>query len=260
MNLFDSHCHLQDERIYPLVAQIIQRALEKGVNGFLCCGSAENDWEVVEQISKTYNGVVPAFGVHPWYVKERSENWKDILVEFLRRNPNAGIGEAGLDVMADGFDTGVQETILKEHLSLAAEFGRFINIHCRRAWEKLVDCLKQNRLSSPGIILHSYSGSAEMVPVLKEMGAYFSFSGSITRPNNKRGRAACKVVPPDRLLIETDSPDILPTDPALKDAQYNEPANLIYVVRCVAEIRGITPEEAAKVTSENAKKIIYNVK
>jgi len=259
MKFIDAHCHLQDERIFSKLDQIMQKAYSAGVFAFLCCAAEEEDWEKIASISRRYHGVIALAGIHPYYIQRRTNNWEIRLREFLLKNPCAGIGETGLDYLIDNCALLEQKMILEKHFEIANELNRFVNIHCRKAWEVLIESLQKVGGIRRGVILHSYSGSAELIPVLYELGAYFSFSGSITRPNNKKGPLACKRVPTDRLLIETDSPDILPSDHSLRAMQNNEPANLVYVARRVSEVRGVSLEEIAEVTTKNAEKIVGSI-
>jgi TatD DNase family protein len=107
-----------------------------------------------------------------------------------------------------------------------------------------------------GGVLHSYSGPAEMVPEFQRLGLFISFSGSITRSNNKRGQAAVQAVSPERLLIETDSPDIVPTQ--IAPGECNEPANIVFVLEKVAQLTGMSMEETAKRTWNNACRLFIN--
>jgi TatD DNase family protein len=125
---------------------------------------------------------------------------------------------------------------------LARELDRPISVHCVQAWGRLIDILREH--PAPGIVLHAFGGAPELIPELVKLNCRFSFCGSVTNPNAKRVRASAAAVPADRLLIETDAPDFLP---AGCDAP-NEPANLIYVARAVAELRGISVDQLAEVT------------
>ena len=89
MRLFDAHCHLQDERLIHGLDAALTRAREAGIECWICCGSSENDWEQVRAIASKYAGVVPSFGLHPWYVRERSPPWMDVLRDCLAKTPSA---------------------------------------------------------------------------------------------------------------------------------------------------------------------------
>ncbi len=224
----------------------LERASDAGVECLMSCGSSEEDWQQVADLSPSRPLMLRSFGLHPWYVKERSPKWKDNLVSFLRGQPS-GIGEIGLDHAVENRNDQEEEDVFVAQIEIARELKRPVSIHCRRAWERMLELLAAFGKHAPGIVIHSYSGSAESVKPLAELGVYFSFSGAITRETNERGRAALQVVPLDRLLIETDAPDLMPVLPADEtrdlslDHPVNEPANLVFILHKVAELRQRPP-------------------
>lgn len=234
------------------------RAAAAGVTRLMCCGSREADWMLLPDIARRFPAVRLSFGLHPWHAAGRSAGWLDRLQRRLDATP-AAIGEIGLDHALDPKSFPAQETVLLAQLRLAAERRRPVTLHCRRAWGRLIALLDDRGWPPAGFVLHAYSGSAELIPVLARRGAYFSFAGSITDPANRRGRAAVAAVPPDRLLVETDAPDLpaaLPPDAfalGLHDRRpLSEPAHLAHVLRAVAELRGHSPAELAALTAHNA--------
>jgi len=244
----DAHCHLQDERIRSDAGSLMARAKAKGVCRLVCCGSAEDDWEAVAALKAQYScEIIPSFGLHPWYIKDRSPRWLENLEGFLKRMPS-GVGEIGLDHGLKDFDEQDQREVFLAQLALARTYRRPVSIHCRRAWDVLLNVLKDFGPLGAGGVIHSYSGSAEMVPSLQVYGLYFSFSCSITRSGNTRGRRALQVVPRDRLLIETDSPDIPPAGLT----GLNEPSHLLLAAQTVSEVLGAALEDVAAMTTANA--------
>ena len=251
MRLFDSHCHLQDARLLPAVDDVVRRAAAAGVERMLCCGSAGDDWNDVLGVSERYPAVIPALGLHPWYVAERSPRWLETLRALLELS-GASIGEIGLDHWREPVDEEAQEEVFVAQLALAAELGRPVSIHCLKAWGKMMEILQTRKLPAAGMVFHSYAGPVELVEPLAELGAYFSFSGSITREGNKRGHKAVAAVPWDRLLVETDSPDLKPVFAEKAPDSPNEPANLVHVAAMVAKLRAASVEEVAARTRQNA--------
>lgn len=258
MNLFDAHCHLQDDRLFPHLIEAMKRADQAGVSNLMCCGSSEEDWPLLPDIARRFPAAHLSFGLHPWYVADRTPGWLEILTTTLQAIPSA-VGEIGLDHALDKSTFADQEAVFLAQIHLANELQRPVSIHCRRAWGRLMELLDEKGWPAFGFMLHSYSGSADLVPPLVRRGAFFSFSGAITFTDNRRGREAVVVVPDDRLLIETDAPDLAPDLP--RDAQalhdtagklINEPAHLVYVARTVAALRGMDEESVADLTSGNA--------
>lgn len=248
MKLFDAHTHIQDERLIGLQDEVIGRSLEAGVEKIMCCGTCEGDWEAVFEMERRYPQVIVSLGLHPWFVDKRSAGWFDRLDKLIRET-SACVGEIGLDRMIPGRSDKDQEYVFIEQLELANQYKRPVSIHCRKAWGVMPDLIKQNGGLPYGGLIHSWSGSAEMVKIFEKLGASISFSGSITRKNNKKAHQALKAVSRDRLLIESDSPDLLPSG---INADFNEPSFITEVLRSVALIRGEKEEDLAAYTWDNA--------
>ncbi|KAK2985376.1 hypothetical protein RJ640_029333 [Escallonia rubra] len=212
MKLFDAHCHLQDPRIFKVAPELIKTALEIGVVHFAVNGISEKDWHLVKEMSDDYPSIVPCFGLHPWFVGERTDNWLNSLKDFLRATPSAAVGEIGLDKGFQGRKTDFidQVEIFRQQLELAKELKRPASIHCVCAFGDLLQIMKTIGPFPAGVILHSYLGSAEMVPEFTKLGAYFSFSGFLMSMKENKAKKMLKAVPSERILLETDAPDALP--------------------------------------------------
>ncbi len=257
MRLFDSHCHIQDDAFRDDRDVIMRQAADAGVHRMLCCGVEESDWAVVIELAQKYPTLKPALGLHPVCAAGATKGWLDRLREKLLAVPGAAVGEIGLDEGVETPDMATQEQMLFDQLRLACEMRRPVSLHCRRAWGRLSELLRRARLPERGLVIHSYSGSPQMVAELASMGpVYFSFSGAITRPTNKRGRAALCCVPPDRLMIETDAPDIPPVlEDGSESARPNEPSRLVVVARAIAGTLGKSLEDVAVTTWDNASRV-----
>ncbi|XP_058195507.1 uncharacterized protein LOC131311894 isoform X1 [Rhododendron vialii] len=278
VKLFDSHCHLQDPRIYAKVPQLITTALETGVVHFAVNGISEKDWHLVKQMSNHYPSVVPCFGLHPWFVPERTPNWFATLKAFFESTPSAAVGEIGLDKGSYGKEIDFQDQIevFRKQLELAKELKRPASIHCVRAFGDLLQIMKSVGPFPHGVILHSYMGSAEMVPDFSQLGAYFSFSGFLMLMKESKAKKMLKSVPSERILLETDAPDALPKsngvdslypvegDDSLnqsKDASatsdqpketLNHPANIHNVLKYVSSLLEMREELLADLSYRNA--------
>lgn len=255
MQLFDAHCHLQDDHLTACLPEVLSRADKAGVKRMLCCGCHESNWDSVRGLALEHPEIVPSFGIHPWYLQGRTGNWLETLDRFLVGQPS-GIGEIGLDHAVDNRRDEEQTEVFIAQLRLARRLRRPVSLHCRKAWGQLREILSREGGVGWGGLVHSYSGSAEMVRPLEEMGLYISFSGAITRSGNKRGRQALVAVSSERLLIETDSPDLPPVN---APGMVNEPANLPLVVSVVADILGQAPERVAERTFANANKLFAGI-
>ncbi|MGD9874530.1 MAG: TatD family hydrolase [Kiritimatiellia bacterium] len=251
MKLFDAHCHLQDDRLAPKLDDAIQRAQEAGVKHMVCCGTCEGDWPRIKELAQKYNSVFPAFGLHPWFIKERTKDWQENLERFLAETSSA-VGEIGLDHAIEDRDDPDQESVFIAQMELAARLNRPATIHCRRAWDRFPVLLKEMRNRPTRFMVHSYSGGTELMHPLAELGAYFSFSGSITLTNNRKGLKSVAACPADRLLLETDAPDIPPLLPDGTRAEMSEPANLPLALRAAAAARGVSEVDLAAQVWENS--------
>ena len=249
MNLFDSHNHVQDERLFPMIGGVMERAREAGVVRMGVKGCCEADWPRVIAVMENYEGIHPAFGLHPWFIADRSPEWLQALEALLVQYPQASVGEIGIDHAVEDRDDAEQETAFLAQLELARRLNRPASIHCRQAWGRLIELLDDVGDLPRGMLIHCFGGSTEVAAELIKRGGYISFSGSITRPNNKKAGPAIRAVPDDRILIETDAPDILP---ATAVGELNEPANLRLVLTKAAELRGISEDALASLTFENA--------
>ena len=272
MQLFDAHCHLQDERLAGRLAEVLNRAERSGVRRMLCCGCHERNWDAVLALAQAHPEIVPSFGIHPWYMEGRTDGWLETLERFLSGQPS-GVGEIGLDHAVTPRADEEQEAVFIAQLRLARRLKRPVSLHCRKAWERLREIISREGGVGWGGLIHSYSGSAELVKPLEEMGLYISFSGAVTRSGNKRGHRALAAVSSARLLIETDSPDLPPAcqdvalwrslagTPAVAGAPsaVNEPANLALVASGVADILGRSPDWVAEQTFANASRLLAGI-
>lgn len=253
MRLYDAHNHLQDERFGGRQTELLAACAAEGVARMVVNGACEEDWPTVLALARTHPTVVPSFGVHPWYVGGRSPEWKRNLVHSLDCMPSA-VGEIGLDRWKMGLDYAGQEEVFAAQLCLAAERNLPVSIHCLQAWGRLFDLLRATPRPARGFLLHSYGGPLEMVESLAKLGACFSFPGYFLHERKARQREIFKLVPSDRLLIETDAPDQPlpeelsaghPLTDAVTGRPINHPANLAAVYRGAAAIFGEPPEALA---------------
>ncbi len=224
----DAHNHLQDPRFEGIREDLIATMLTHGVSRCVVNGTSPEDWPQVAQLAALYPELItPSFGLHPW--KTPSPNWQQQLTSYLDTVPHACIGECGLDRWIKGYDIELQREVFTTQLDLASQRNLPLSIHCLKAWGLLIEILESRPLPQRGFLLHSYSGSAELIPHLAELGAYFSFSGYFLHQRKKNVRDAFKSVPPDRLLIETDAPDMLPPESCIDhplEMELNHPANI----------------------------------
>lgn len=269
MGLFDAHCHLHDPRLDPWRDRALVAAREVGVVGWACCAAEEAEWDAVLGLAGETPGVAPFIGLHPWYVSQAAPDWARRLEARLAAAPGVGVGEAGLDKARRGRGMAKlpeQEAALAVQVELARALGRPLALHGVRAWGRILELLRPHGHHAAGYVLHSFSGPAELVGPLADLGAYFSFSGTVTRSKASRTHGAARAVPSERLLVETDAPDILPilgpdalSDPALprdeRGRPVNLPVNLLLNLEALARVRDEPLERVAACTHGNARRL-----
>lgn len=199
MNFIDMHIHLQDYKT-NCATDIVTAAREGGICRFVCASTSEKDWPEVAALAEKYpHTVVPAFGIHPWYAVDAAKGWQIRLREQLLAFPTALVGECGLDGLREGM--AVQTEVFAEELALAKELKRPFVIHAVKAVPELEGFWRQ---MPERFMVHSFNGHPDHLrPILKN-GGYVSFSASILR--NRNGAEIVRMVPADRLLLETDGP------------------------------------------------------
>ncbi|MDR2561890.1 MAG: TatD family hydrolase [Holophagales bacterium] len=247
--LTDSHCHLQHPLFEGVLPNTMAKARGAGVTRFVCCATSELDWDNVLALAKQEDGLIPMLGQHPWYLGRSKSGW-DIKLFDLLQGTSAGVGECGLDFAIEGADKEAQMAALEPQWRMAVKLGRPMSLHCRKAFDAIFELSKKMGLPSCGAVIHAFSGSAEQAIMAAQHGFYISFACSLMNPNNKRVRKAILATPQDRLLLETDSPDISPTPGTV-----NEPANLAQLLNCAAEQRGEAADELAQQIERNADRV-----
>ena len=256
--LYDAHNHLHDARLAPHLPAILDALRPLDLRGAVVNGTRENDWSAVASLASEHAWVLPSFGLHPWYAPQRSPQWLDALRRQLDAHPRAGLGEIGLDRWIAGHDLDDQRTVFTAQLALAAAENRPATIHCIQAWGALWDVIREHPLPARGFLLHAYGGPAEMVAGFVARGGYFSFSPYFLHERKHAQRDIFRQIPPERLLVETDAPDLRPPDdrnPRPLPGALNHPANIDAAHNALAELRALTPEALARQVAENFERL-----
>ena len=250
----DTHCHLDVDAFDLDRDKVVSRAIEVGVQKIVVPAIDPRTWEKLGVISTRYLGVKIAVGIHPQLLPEVDES---VVADGLARLSatatalNAiAIGEVGFDgpvAMERGVSLETQERIVDAHLEVARALELPVLLHIFRAHEFALRSLKRH--TQVRGVVHSYSGSADLVREYVKLGLHISFAGAITRPNARRTIDAARVVPEDRLLIETDAPDQAPHGAT---THRNEPSYLPLIAASVAQARNESLDHIAEITTRNA--------
>lgn len=262
--LFDAHNHLQDPALAPHWPRVAGEVEAIGLERAVVNGTCEADWDRVTELAQTHRWIVPSYGLHPWFVNSRTPDWRERLSRLVE---NGAVGEIGLDRWIEGYDFQAQTEAFTWQMVLAARHNLPASLHCLKAWGALWESLRTEAVPECGFLLHSYGGPAEMVEGFVRRGAYFSFSGHFLAARKAAQREVFRNLPAERLLVETDAPD-MPLPPervrfALPDTPegrvLNHPANLVAVYEGLAELRGMTVESLTAQVAENFQRLFGGV-
>jgi TatD DNase family protein len=253
--LFDTHAHLDQPEFDADRRETIGRAKAAGVDTMLCPATDVPSSRAVLELAEEFDLPV-AVGIHPNSTNEAGpDDWQQ--VESLSRHARVvALGETGLDRYWDFSPLALQQEYLDRHLRLAQERDLPVILHCRDAAAELMPMLREAAARGPlRGVLHAFSGDAGLAAECVALGLFISFAGNVTYTNRKFDvlRAAARAVPDDRLLVETDSPYLVPQVFRGKQKR-NEPANVVHTAAFLAELRGTTVEQIAALTTANARR------
>jgi TatD DNase family protein len=254
--LIDSHAHLEMPDFRRDLEEVIQRARASGVEYIFTVGTEKKDWKRALEIAHTHPSVYAILGVHPHNVKEINDQTYPTLKELCRDGKVKAYGEVGLDFFRNLSPRGVQLKRFREQIGLAKELSLPIVVHDREAHQETLEILKSENAGEYGGIIHCFSGDYEMAKACIDMGFYISVPGSITYKNAERFQEIVKKIPLESLLVETDAPFLTPVP---FRGKRNEPSFVRYTAQKVAEVKKVSFEKVAEVTTENAMRI-YNLR
>ena len=257
MKLFDNHSHLDDEKFDEDREEPIEKIKNSNVKMLISAGySLEGSTKAVE-LSKKYDFIYATCGISPNDIPQTEEElWKTLekIEKLAKENSKVrAIGEIGLDYYweKDEKRRELQKKAFIEQIKLANKLELPIVIHTREAVMDTLDILKKNSVNKKGIF-HCCPLNRELVKEGLKLGFYISFAGPVTFKNSKNADEIISMVPDDKILIETDSPYLSP-EPFR--GKRNDPRNVEYVAKKIADVKGLDLEEVAEITYNNAKNI-----
>ncbi len=255
MSLVDSHAHLDDAKFDADREAVIGRAIEAGVERILAVGTGSGppDLEAGLRLAAQYSFICASVGVHPHDAAKADAATLYRVDELCSQGDTVALGEIGLDYHYDFSPREKQNAVFREQLRIAADRRLPVIIHTRDAWEDTIRILGEDwEPTGLGGIMHCFSGGPDEARLVVDMGFHVSFAGIVTFPKAAAVQEAAKVVPSSRLLVETDCPYLAPIP---NRGKRNEPAFTVQTARKVAELRGETFEEIARVTTGNFKRL-----
>lgn len=249
---FDTHAHLNAEQYNEDLKEVIDRALSEGVSNIVVVGFDRQTIEKAMELTEKYEFIYASVGWHPVDAIDMTEEDLQWIEELSQHPKVVALGEMGLDYYWDKSPKDVQKEVFRKQIHLAKKVKLPIVIHNRDATADIVEILKEEGAGEVGGIMHCFSGSPETAKECIAMNFYISLGGPVTFKNAKKPKAVADVIPLEKLLIETDCPYLAPHP---FRGKRNEPSYVKLVAEQIAEIKGVSVEEVASVTTENAKKL-----
>lgn len=255
--LIDSHAHLDDEKFDKDRDEVIKSFKENNLELVINVGADLESSKKAVQLSKEYDSIYAAVGVHPHDASEIDSNTLEILRELSKEEKVVAIGEIGLDYYYDNSPRDLQKEWFRKQIKLAKELDLPIVVHSRDASQDVFDIISEE--SEEGKlrgVIHCFSESVEMAYEYIKLGFYISLGGPVTFKNAKVPKQVAKEVPLENLLIETDSPYLTPEP---NRGKRNEPKNVRYVAETIANLKEMSYEKLKDVTNQNTKRL-FNIK
>ena len=248
--LIDTHAHLCDAAFDRDRDALIRGLKSQGVEKVIEIACDPQGFAKAAELADRHENLYLAFGIHPEYASEWAERDISIVEEYLKHPRCVALGEIGLDYYWEPYDKNAEIKLFRRQLDMAKRLNIPVSMHIREGYGDGVEILADY----PGIrgVMHCFSGSPEIAERCVKMGLYIAFGGALTFKNNKKAPAAAAVTPVDRLLLETDCPYMAPAPHRGKRC---DPSMTAITCEKLAEIKGVSSEEMARITSENASRL-----
>jgi TatD DNase family protein len=250
--LFDTHVHLNDEQYHEDLQEVIERAQAEGVTNMVVVGFDRKTIQRAMELAEEYPFIYACIGWHPVDAIDMTDEDLRWIEELTNHPKVVAIGEMGLDYHWDKSPKDIQKEVFRKQIRLARKVKLPIVIHNREATADIMEILKEEHAEDVGGIMHCFSGSPEVAKECVKMNFYISLGGPVTFKNAKKPKEVAAEVPLDKLLIETDCPYLAPHP---YRGKRNEPGYVKLVAEEIAAIKGVSFDEVALVTSQNAKKV-----
>ena len=248
----DSHAHIDGPEFKSDRDEVIQRARAAGVSTILNIGTGDpgsGAFERAVELAESHADIYTAIGVHPHDARLFDDKTEQLLTKLVTQSSRViAWGEIGLDFHYDNSPRDVQMDVFRRQLRAARDCGVPVIIHTREAEAETKEILKSQSSSARPGIMHCFSGSSWLAQQAVDLGFYISFSGIVTFKKAEELRTTAKQMPLDKLLIETDCPFLAPVP---YRGKRNEPAYVVEVARCLADLHGISLDEMGRITAAN---------
>lgn len=246
----ESHAHLDLDPFSSDIQEVLERAKESGVRHICNVFLGHSAWEKSRHIFDGHDEVFFIMGTHPSHVDQCTDAELDAMrAAFAEDSRLRGVGEIGLDYYWDHFPREAQKEIFIKQLHLAKELDTRVIIHSRDAAEDTIAILEAENFVDYPVLWHCFGENTELAERIVKNGWYLSIPGTVTYPKNEEARNALKVIPLDRMLVETDSPYLTPVP---YRGKRNEPAYTVFTAECIAKELGMETEEIWTTCGNNA--------
>ena len=246
--MIDSHCHLDHEPLFNNLDEILIRSKEVGIEKLLTICTTIKSFEKIKYLVDRDNMIFGTFGIHPHEAKN-DKITTDLIVDQIRNNKKIiGIGETGLDFFYNHSDKNDQIKSLEEHINASIELDIPLIIHSRNAENETLEIFDKFKNYNLKILMHCFTGSINFAKELLKLNAYFSASGIITFKNSLDLQNTFKVIPLDKIMIETDSPYLAPVP---NRGKKNEPSFIKFTAQKLANLRNIEVDKLISLTTNN---------
>lgn len=247
--LVDSHCHLDFPEFVEDMDDVVARAAAAGVTHMLSICTRLSKFQQVLDVARRYDNIYCSLGIHPHNAQSEPAASAKQLIKLAGHDKVIGFGETGLDYYYDNSPRDVQKSQFREHIEAARQLGLPLIVHTRDADDDMAEILREEAQKGTfGGLLHCFSSSRKLADTALELGLYLSISGIVTFKKADELRAIIKDAPLERLLVETDAPYLSPVP---HRGKRNEPAFTRHTAKKIAEIKELSLDEVARVTTDN---------
>mgnify|MGYP000571551061 CR=1 FL=1 len=250
--IFETHAHYDDEKFDEDRAELLSSMQENGIGRIINVSANLESLENTRKLMEAYPFIYGAFGLHPDEVGDLNEDVMARMRELCRMEKAVAVGEIGLDYYWDKENHEKQEYWFRRQIALAREEKLPMIIHSREAAADTLRVMKEEKSEEIGGVIHCFSYSVEMAEEYLKMGFYLGIGGVVTFKNARKAVEVAENIPLDRILIETDCPYMAPEP---YRGRRNDPSLVPFVAAKIAQLRGLTPEDIGKATSENARRL-----
>ncbi len=248
MELIDSHCHLDDERLDDNRAEVLHAAQQLGIKHFIVPAMTQQRWPLLYRLKQSYRHIHIAYGYHPLFMHMHIQPNMALLEKYLCEHKAVAVGECGLDFFHSTVAEKAQRSIFEQQLDVARNLSLPCIIHSRKSLDIVISMLRKKQLA--GGVLHSFSGSLQQAQQLYDLGFKLGIAATVCFERAKKLQSVVKAMPLASLLLESDAPDQTGPD---YQGQLNQPAFMYAQLKKVAELKHLSESEVARQTTLNTK-------